>query len=243
MTDFSEDFGTAAREHLRRVEEHNADAVEVVAGRMLDAVRADRLIHTAGAGHSLAMVMESFYRAGGLACVRPLLHPALFPLFGAQASTQIERVPGLAATIVAQAGVAEGDVAFVFSTSGLNAYPVEVAESLSAAGAYVVAVAARPHMDTAAPRVHAKLGDVADLVLDTLVPPGDAVVPAAGGGRTAPISSLVNVYVWDLLLVALSRRADAAGVGLPLWQSSNVPGGDAANAAHFTRYRPAAPML
>ncbi|HEY3681631.1 MAG TPA: sugar isomerase domain-containing protein [Streptosporangiaceae bacterium] len=242
MTDFSEDFGLAAREHLRRVEEHNADAVEVAAGRMLDAVRADRLIHTAGSGHSLAMVMESFYRAGGLACVRPLLHPALFPLFGAQVSTRIERVPGLAASIVAQAGAAEGDVAFVFSTSGLNAYPVEVAESLSAAGAYVVALAARPHMDTAAPRVHAKLGDVADLVIDTMVPPGDAVFPGTSG-RTAPISSLVNVYLWDLLLVALSRQADAAAVRLPLWQSSNIPGGDEANAEHFTRYRPAAPML
>ena len=242
MTDFSGDFGQAAREHLREVEERNADAVEVVAGHMLEAVRADRLIHTAGAGHSLAMVMESFYRAGGLACVRPLLHPALFPVFGAQASTRIERVPGLAASIVAQANAAEGDVAFVFSSSGVNAYPVEVAESLSAAGAYVVAVSSRPHMDGAAPRVHAKLGDVADIVLDTMVPPGDAVFPGAGG-RTAPISSLVNVYLWDLLLVGLARRADAAGVRLPLWQSSNVPGGDEANAAHFTRYRPAAPML
>lgn len=242
MTDFSGDFGLAAREHLRRVEEHNADTVETIAGRMLDAVRADRLIHTAGAGHSLAMVMESFYRAGGLACVRPLLHPGLFPLFGAQVSTQIERVPGLAATIVAQTGAAEGDVAFVFSSSGVNAYPVEVAESLSAAGAYVVAVSSRPHMDGAAPRVHAKLGDVADIVLDTMVPPGDAVHDGASG-RTAPISSLVNVYLWDLLLVALSRRADAAGVRLPLWQSSNIPGGDEANATHFSRYRPAAPML
>lgn len=242
MTDFSADFGRAAREHLLRVEEHNAEAIATGADRMLDAVRADRLIHTAGAGHSLAMVMESFYRAGGLACVRPLLHPGLFPLFGAQVSTQIERVSGLAATITAQAGAAPGDVAFVFSSSGVNAYPVEVAEALSAAGAYVVAVSSRPHMDGAAPRVHAKLGDVADLVLDTLVPPGDAVLDGTSG-RTAPISSLVNVYLWDLLLAALSHRADAAGVRLPLWQSSNIPGGDEANAAHFTRYRPAAPML
>lgn len=242
MTDFSADFGAAARDHLRRVEEHNAGAVAEVAGRMLGAVRADRLIHTAGAGHSLAMVMESFYRAGGLACVRPLLHPALFPLFGAQASTKVERVPGLAATIVTQANASAGDVAFVFSSSGVNAYPVEVAEALSAAGAYVVAVASRPHMDNAEPRVHAKLGDVADIVVDTMVPPGDATY-AGASGRTAPISTLVNTYVWDLLLVALSRRADAEGVTLPLWQSSNIPGGDEANAAHFTRYRPAAPML
>lgn len=242
MTEFSEDFGSAAREHLARVEERNAAALEVAVDKMLGAVRDDQLIHTAGSGHSLAMVLESFYRAGGLACVRPMFHPALLPVFGAQASTQLERVSGLAATLVAQADTTPGDVAFVFSSSGLNAYPVEVAESLAAAGVYVVAVSSRPHMDPAAPRVHAKLGDVADLVLDTMTPPGDAVV-TGGSGRTAPVSSLINVYLWDLLLAGLSRRADAAGVRLPLWQSSNVPGGDTANATHFTHYRPTTPML
>lgn len=242
MTEFSDDFGAAAREHLRVIAEVNADGIDAAARAMLRTVREDGLVYTAGSGHSLAMVMESFYRAGGLACVRPLFHPALVPLFGASASTRLERASGLADTVVGQAEVHEGDVGFVFSSSGVNAYPVEVAEALRAAGAYVVAIASAEHMARAEPRVHAKLGDVVDLVLDNRVPPGDAVVPC-GSGTIGALSSLAACYLWNLVLVELARKADGVGVALPLWQSSNVPGGDDANAVHRVRYRPVVPML
>jgi uncharacterized phosphosugar-binding protein len=210
-----------------------------VAARLLDTVRAGRLVHTAAAGHSLAAVLETFYRAGGLACVRPLFHPGLLPLHGAQASTQLERVPGLAATLVAQAQVQPGDAGIIFSNSGVNAFPVEVADELKKRGAYVVAFSSRPHMDTAPARSFAKLGDLADAVLDTAIPPGDAVVPTPSGA-TAALSTLCCTYLWNLLLVRLATQADAT---VPLWQSSNLPGGDTANEGFLDRYRTQVPML
>ncbi|MQA96155.1 MAG: sugar isomerase domain-containing protein [Streptosporangiales bacterium] len=242
MADFQDDFGGAARDHLRRVEEGNAAAVDTVARRVLRAVTDDHIVHTVGSGHSLGLVLETFYRAGGLACVRPIFHPALLPLFGAQSSSQFERVPGIAANCVGQAGARPGDVGFVFSNSGVNAFPVEVADELAKREVYVVGVLSRPHMEAAPRRAHAKLGDIADIVLDTMIPPGDAVVPTAGG-TTAALSSLCTIYLWDLLLTRLARLADEAGVKLPLWQSANVPGGDAANAGHMTRYRKRIPYL
>ncbi|MET8998802.1 sugar isomerase domain-containing protein [Amycolatopsis sp. NPDC004169] len=238
--DFSADFGTAVREHLRLVEDRNAATLDAVAARLLDAVRAGRLVHTAAAGHGLAAVLETFYRAGGLACVRPLFHPGLLPLHGAQASTQLERVPGLAATLVAQARVQPGDVGVVFSNSGVNAFPVEVAAELRKREAYVVAFCSRPHMDSAPARSFAKLGELADAVLDTAIPPGDAVVPTAGG-TTGALSTLCATYLWNLLLVRLTTLAGA--VPVPLWQSSNLPGGDTANEGFLDRYRALVPML
>lgn len=242
MSGFENDFGGAVRDHLRDVEQANSAALGDAADRMLDAVRSGCLVHTAGSGHSIAMVMETFYRAGGLACVRPLFHPALLPLFGARASTALERVGGLAGSLVAHAGVRPGHVGVVFSNSGVNAYPVEVAERLREAGAYVVAFSSVPHMSAARPRVHAKLADVADLVVDNRIPEGDAVHDGVAG-RVAPLSTCVNAYLWDLLLVTLADRAAAAGVTLPVWTSSNVPGGDEANAAHLAAYAPTVPML
>ena len=238
--DFTTDFGTAVREHLHQVEDRNAGTLDEVAGRLLDVVRAGRLVHTAAAGHSLAAVLETFYRAGGLACVRPLFHPGLLPLHGAQASTQLERVPGLAATLVAQAGVQPGDVGVIFSNSGVNAFPVEVADELKRRGAYVVAFASRPHMDNAPARSFAKLGELADAVLDTGGPLGDAVVPTPSG-TTAALSTLCSTYLWNLLLVRLT--ASAGDESLPLWQSSNLPGGDTANERYLGRYRAHVPML
>ncbi|MEU5259573.1 sugar isomerase domain-containing protein [Amycolatopsis sp. NPDC021455] len=238
--DFTTDFGTAVREHLRLVEDRNAATLDTVARRLLDVVRTGRLVHAAAAGHGLAAVLETFYRAGGLACVRPLFHPGLLPLHGAQASTQLERVPGLAATLVAQAGVQPGDVGAVFSNSGVNAFPVEVADELKRRGAYVVAFASRPHMDNAPARSFAKLGELADAVLDTGIPPGDAVVPTPGG-TTAALSTLCSTYLWNLLLVRLTTVA--GDVSLPLWQSSNLPGGDTANERYLDHYRAHVPAL
>ncbi|MEU4526224.1 sugar isomerase domain-containing protein [Amycolatopsis sp. NPDC024027] len=238
--DFSADFGTAVREHLRMAEDRNAATLEEVAARLLDVVRAGRLVHTAAAGHSLAAVLETFYRAGGLACVRPLFHPGLLPLHGAQASTQLERVPGLAATMVAQAQVRPGDVGVIFSNSGVNAFPVELADELKKRGAYVVAFSSRPHMDTAPARSFAKLGELADAVLDTGIPPGDAVVPTPSG-TTAALSTLCSTYLWNLLLVHLTTLA--GDLPVPLWQSSNLPGGDAANERFLDQYRAHVPML
>ncbi|MGW4214467.1 sugar isomerase domain-containing protein [Lentzea sp. NPDC004789] len=238
----SPDFGAAMREHLRLVEDRNAAALDTVAERLLGVVRAGRLVHTAAAGHSMAAVLETFYRAGGLACVRPLFHPGLLPLHGAQASTQLERVPGLAATLAAQNRVQRGDVGVIFSNSGVNAFPVEIADELKRRGAYVVAVTSRPHMDQAPKRSFAKLGELADVLLDTAVPPGDAVVPTPSGA-TGALSSLCSVYLWNLLLVRLTTLAAAADVSVPLWQSSNLPGGDTANEQHLDHYRAHVPAL
>ena len=122
------DYGNLVRTHLTRVEQHNAAALDDVAELVLAAVEADGTILTAGAGHSLAAVAETFYRAGGLACVRPIYHPELLPMHGAISSTSAERRSGLAGEVLREAGLAPHDVLFVFSTSGVNYYPVELAQ-------------------------------------------------------------------------------------------------------------------
>jgi len=63
-------FGAQALAHLERVGTHNAALLDAVAERMLTVVRTGGVLHTAGTGHSIAMVLETFYRAGGLACRR-----------------------------------------------------------------------------------------------------------------------------------------------------------------------------
>lgn len=59
----------------------------------------------------------------------------------------------------------------------------------------------------------------------------------------APISTVVNAFLWNLVLVRLIDLGAADGVALPLWRSSNVPDGDAANAALLAKYTPRIPTL
>lgn len=230
------------RQHLERIEQLNSETIDLVARSMHQTIVDDGLILTTGTGHSAAMVLETFYRAGGLACVRPIVHPGLFPLEGGSASTLLERVPGFGRLLVEAARPSETDIAFVFSNSGTNPVPVEMALALRAAGTTVVAVSSRKHMTRAPARAQAKLGEVADHLLDTAAPYGDAFVPTEDGS-TAALSSLAGVYLWNLLLARLARLAAAADTSLPIWASANVSDGDVRNAELRARYGARIPML
>jgi uncharacterized phosphosugar-binding protein len=239
----AEQFGQAMRDHLARVEATNADTLDRVADRMLEVVRRDGLIYVTGTGHSIGSVLETFYRAGGLACVQPLYHPSLLPLHGGQASTLCEHLRGLAKLMVAPFRPGPDDLGIVVSNSGINAVPVELAEQLAVRGTPVVAFVSLTHLRQAPARVGRKIDAIADYVLDTLVPHGDAAYPVVAGVTAAGMSSLTNVYLWNLLLTRLIDRARLAGVDLPVWTSSNVEGGEERNARLFARFGPRVPAL
>ncbi|WP_158848961.1 SIS domain-containing protein [Saccharothrix deserti] len=236
------DYGDVVRTHLTRVEQQNAAALDDVAELVLASVRADGMVLTAGAGHSLAAVAETFYRAGGLACVRPVYHPELLPMHGAVSSTAAERRSGLAAEVLRETRLAAHDVLFVFSTSGVNPYPVELAVLAADAGCPVVAVTSVAASALAPRRAGTTLAENATVVLDNMVPPGDATYPA-DNPVTAAVSTLATTFLWNLLMVRLFDKAAEAGVPLPLWRSANVEGGDKANADLLRKYQTRVPQL
>ncbi|GAA4925798.1 SIS domain-containing protein [Streptomonospora halophila] len=237
------DFGALMRDRLALVQERNAAALAEVADVLMErVVEGGGVVLAAGAGHSFNAVTEAFYRAGGLATVKPLHAPELLPVNGASSSTAAERKRGLAAEVLARAKPEAGDVLFVFSTSGVNFYPVELAREAADRRIPVVAVTSRECNAAAPPRAGSTLSEEADHVLDTCVLPGDVSYPPASP-ETGAVSSLANAFLWNLLLAELHSRAAAAGIRLPLWRSSNMPGGDEANAGLLERYQPRVPEL
>lgn len=229
------------RELLNKLDTRQAELAQA-AGLLLDAISAGGIIHAAGAGHSLAMVAETFYRAGGLAPVRPLWDLELLPLAGARRSSVAEREPGRGRAAVARANPAPPDVMVVFSTSGRNPYPVEIAQESLARGVPVIAVTSLPASAAATDRAGCRLADHATVVLDTGVPPGDVIYPPQAP-RTAAVSTILGAYLWSMLLAELDRLATSRGLTLPVWTSSNVPGGDERNTALIARYAERIPEL
>jgi uncharacterized phosphosugar-binding protein len=235
-------FGSQMREHLALAESGNEAALDAAADALYRTITHDGLIHVAGTGHSTALVLETFYRAGGLACIKPIYDPRLFPLHGAVESTVVERAPGRGRELAADARPQPNDSLVVFSNSGVNATPVELASTFAAAGATVIAVVSCEHMQRAPARVASKLDDVAHIVLDTQAPYGDAAF-TTGRQSVAALSSLTSIYLWNLLLARIATRADDDGVELATWRSANTVGGDDANSANIERYRARIPLL
>src|SRR5690606_22505396 len=78
--------------------------------------QADGLVYSAGAGHSLASVMETFYRPGGLAFVRPLWDTSVSILRGARASSQAERLAGSGTDLLSRVSLTADDPVVGFSS-------------------------------------------------------------------------------------------------------------------------------
>ena len=150
-----------------------------------DTAAKGHLLHVIGAGHSAMLAEELFYRVGGLAIVNPAIDTDVTVAHGAKRSTAMEHVRGYAEALLRTAGVREGDVVLVVSTSGVNVFPVEAALTSKELGAAVVAVTSVRYSTALEPRNPwgKRLCEVADVVIDNKVPRGDAVLKVKGVPR------------------------------------------------------------
>jgi uncharacterized phosphosugar-binding protein len=72
----------AASSALGEVAATQGQALEEAARLVAASVAAGGVLHLFGAGHSQLLALDAYARAGGLACVHPILDPALSPAAG-----------------------------------------------------------------------------------------------------------------------------------------------------------------
>jgi uncharacterized phosphosugar-binding protein len=227
-------------EVLRQVEASEPESIRAAAALCARAIAADRLIHTFGTGHSSLLAAEGLYRAGGLACVDAMLESPVTFEPGAVASSLFERTSGYAPLLLERYHVAEGDVLVVFSNSGVNALPVEVAVGARARGVHVVGVVSRAYASQA-PRSASggeSLAEVADVVIDNHVPPGDAVVAFYDESvRAASVSTVSGAFIWNALVAEVVSSLEKEAIRAPIYVSSNMPRSKDTNEALVRRFR------
>ena len=226
MSEYLEKIG----EVLKRIEDEEADRLARAAELVADVICRDGLVHVFGCGHSHLAALDTFYRAGGLACVSPLLDEDLMLHDGAAKSSRLEKMSGIASEAFRRQGVKAGDVVVVISASGKNAAPVEMLRAAKAAGVTTVAISA------AAYRAHgATLLDEADVPIDCKVPYGDAVIDV-GVAKMGGLSTYASLFILNSILIEGAKKAAARGVTPPIYVSGNVEGGTARNVALEERY-------
>lgn len=217
---------------IDRTLEQEWEDIAHAAGLVADAIAAGREVHAFGSGHSHMLVEELFYRAGGLAGIRPLLFEGLMLHASATLSTRLERLPGLAAALLDEHGVHAGDVMLVFSNSGRNAVALELATEARRRGVAVIAVTSLRHSRATSPRLgDLRLFELADVVIDNGGVPGDAIVELDGFDRAvAPTSSAVGAAIVNAVVAEASGLLLERGVEPRIFASSNTDHGDDLNA-------------
>lgn len=95
---------------LKNLENTQEETVDRVAAVCAECIEKGGLLYFFGTGHSHMICEEPFYRAGGLACVYPILETDLMLHEGASKSSGYERLEGLGNLVVSNANLGSGDV-------------------------------------------------------------------------------------------------------------------------------------
>lgn len=238
-------YMTAIQDMQTRVIDSQREALDQVAGRMAATIRSAGRIFVFGTGHSHMMAEEAFYRAGGLAPVVPILMTGLMLHENALLSSKLERLPGLAAPLLDQFAPQPGEMLFVYSNSGANHMPVEMALLGKERGLFVVTVQSLAYARVAPLSALGKrLDEVADIALDNGGEPGDALVPLQNSDwRVASSSTVLCALIWNSLVAETAYRLEALGEELPVFISFNMPGAQDHNQAVLEKWGARNPYL
>lgn len=212
---------------------------------MVESVRAGGVVQAFGTGHSEAFAMEIAGRAGGLI---PAHRIALrnVVLRGSRVvddltGAGLERDGSVVDELLDLTELDPADVFVIASNSGVNSSIVGMALAAKERGHRVIAVTSLAHTNAVQPKHPSgkRLAEIADVVIDTLAPYGDATITVdAGNGavNVGAVSSITAAYIAQALTIGVvTDLLDDGGVP-PVYISANVPGGDEHNDALTERY-------
>ena len=215
---------------LQRIDQEERAKMAAAAEAVADVICRDGIVYTFGCGHSHLPCLDTFYRAGGLACVSPILDEDLMLHDGAAKSSRMEKMPGIAAEAFRRHNVTANDLMVVISASGKNAAPVEMCECAKRADVKLVTISSSAYVDHGA-----KLLSLGDIAIDCKVPYGDAVIDV-GEAKMGGLSTYASLFILNTILIEGAKKALARGTQPPIYISGNIEGGTAKNVALEERY-------
>jgi len=215
------------------------DKLEAVSKKIFECMKNGGVLHVFGSGHSNMVAEELFHRAGGLIPVNPLFEPMLMPSAGPRRTGPLERMAGVGKIVFQANDLRQGEVILLASNSGINPAAVEMAELAKEKGLYTVALTSIAHSKSVPARGNGKkLFEVVDAFIDTATPVGDASVNIQRSDvKAGPLSSAVCTVICELLVVRVAELFSEANLKVPVYQSANVPGGEARNQEFESQYR------
>src|SRR4051812_27525098 len=185
---------------LQQAESTQAANIAQAGVMIADAYQQDRLIHVyGGGGHTVMMVCEMFFRAGGLANINPIFGHDISPLCQALKYLEIERTTGYGACLIRYYDLKKDDLLIIFHNIGFNPTTIDAAEEAKKRGAKIIAVSSSDWAKKLPKDHHIRhpngkhLFDYADLKIDDANPFGNAVYLAEVNTHpVAPTNTIVN---------------------------------------------------
>ena len=216
-----------------------------VASLMANAIKNDKRIFIFGTGHSHMMMEETFYRAGGVPAAVPIFITSLMLHESAGLSSKMERIAGLAKPILDEYSPEKGDLLFVYSNSGVNQLPIELAMDAKSRGMIVIAVCAKEYAKIAPlSSLKKRLFEIADYTIDNFGIPGDAIVEIEDcPWRVGSSSTITGSLIWNSLLSEAITLLREQTSDIPVFASFNMEGAPEHNQGLLSKWSKINPHL
>ncbi|WP_174734399.1 sugar isomerase domain-containing protein [Mesobacillus harenae] len=232
-------------DHLQMLHDEEGDSIRAAAQAIADHIKQDKIIFAYGpGGHSNLGPQEIFFRAGGLMHISAMLDEGTLLNNGALRSMAMERTPGYGKLVVQEYGLQAGDLLLIINAYGMNAATIDAALEAKRLGVKTIGVTSVRHA-SATPENHParhptkkNLYELVDIVVDTKVEVGDAVVEIENvNQKVAAMSTFANAYCLNSIVAETVEILAKEGLTPPIWMSGNAPGGDQANAKFIEQFK------
>lgn len=213
---------------LNWVQENQYEKIIEVSEILTEAIIDKKTIWAFGCSHSSMLTAEIFYRAGGLMVFNGIFPPGLWlKEIPPTKTSKIENLPGYAEIVFEEHNIDSDDILLIFSTSGRNNVPVEMALKARENNVKTIAVTSLDYSQNVASRHKSgkNLYEIADLVLDNGVPKGDATIKfeemeqKVGPGSTITGAAILNAISCQIVENLLEK-----GITPPVYKSGNLDG-------------------
>lgn len=231
MTSLSSRWLSATRSVLDDIEATQQDQIRKAAEVMADSIQAGRWVHTFGCGHATIPVEEMYPRIGGFVGFHPMVElPLTFftRITGEMGIHQflfLERAEGYGEAIMKSYSFDSRDTMWIFSHTGINNVNIDIALRAKELGLKVIATGSASHVGATRHPSGKTLFEMADVVIDSRVPAGDAAVPLKDHlDNVGPVSTMAFVAVVWMTITTVAEILADRGEKLYIHPSHNVPG-------------------
>ena len=230
---------------MQSVIDGQADAIEAAAVICADAIGNDKLVFTFGTGHGSFAAMEMFPRTGTVTGFRPIVESSMISFHrvlgdaGARQYRFIHSQEGYGTAILSSHQTDPGDAMLIFSHSGLNAVTLDIAVGARERGMKLIGVTSIPH-SSSTPSRHScgkRLYELADVVIDTGVPKGDASIAIDGlNGKVGATSTSIAIAIGQAINAVTAQKLVERGIEPFVMVSPNTTEKAAANEQNDRNY-------
>lgn len=220
MNDIVTRYFGSLTERLQRVADTQGAAITQAAEICAESILNDKLVFTFGTGHGSFAAMEMFPRTGTVTGFRPIVESSMISFHrvlgdgGARQYRFIHGREGYGTAILASHQLDAGDAMLIFSHSGLNAVTLDIAVGAKERGMKLIGVTSVPH-SSSTPSRHScgkRLYELADVVIDTGVPKGDAGIAVGDSEhRVGATSTSIAIAVGQAINAATAEIIVEAG--------------------------------